>query len=37
MYYELYRIADVKPIPDIKTAWLINHINHIYGKRRKKR
>lgn len=37
MYWERYITGSVKAVEDIKTAWLINHISHIYGRKKKRR
>lgn len=37
MYWEMYCTGSVKAVEDIKTAWLINHLNHIYGRKRGRR
>lgn len=37
MYWESYYIGSVKAVEDIKTAWLINLINHRYGRRKRGR
>lgn len=36
MYWEMYCTGSVKAVEDIKTSWLINHINHMYGRKKRR-
>jgi len=36
MNWYLYSAGTAKCVADIKTAWLINHINHSYGRKKRR-
>lgn len=36
MNWYMYSMANTKAVSDFKTAWLINHINHRYGRKKRR-
>lgn len=36
MNWYMYSMGNIKAVSDFKTAWLINHINHSYGRKKRK-